>query len=193
MSVVFVVCYHTSRRMYCTPETSRAEKMLERCNSCRYHIINPICVEGQYVPSFRNSRLSLTHPVSFCRTIPPSFPFCFPVLPPSTTNRSSWKNCDTTVCLCHCLKSASCPTQPSRTCSCKTEAPTSPPILHAPSRGQSLPQNLLLRLTFSVCSSFKPFCINSCTVLASASVLCSRNASLVLLFAYSRKLYAANC
>lgn len=41
-----------------------------------------------------------THPVSFCRTIPPSLPVCLPVLPPSTTNRSSWKNWLTTVCLC---------------------------------------------------------------------------------------------
>lgn len=41
----------------------------------------------------------LTYPVSFCRTIPPLSPVCFPVFPPSTTNRSSWKNWLTTVCL----------------------------------------------------------------------------------------------
>ena len=40
-----------------------------------------------------------TNPCSVCLTMPPRFPVCFPVLPPSTTKRSSWKNCDTTVCL----------------------------------------------------------------------------------------------
>ncbi|CAI6335996.1 unnamed protein product [Periconia digitata] len=32
--------------------------------------------------------------------MPPSLPVCFPLLPPSTTNRSIWKNWLTTVCLC---------------------------------------------------------------------------------------------
>jgi hypothetical protein len=59
-----------------------------------------------------------TYPVSFCRTMSPALPVCLPwkkrvsllndavmdgskrtVFCPSTTNRSSWKNCDTTVCL----------------------------------------------------------------------------------------------
>ena len=48
------------------------------------------------------------------------------------------------------------------------------------------------RRTFKACSSFNPFCINSCTFPSSVSALCSRNASLVLRLAYSRKLYAAN-
>lgn len=46
--------------------------------------------------------------------------------------------------------------------------------------------------TFNTCSSFNPCCVNSCIRRASLSVLCSRNASLVLRFAYSLKLYAAN-
>lgn len=41
-----------------------------------------------------------THPVSFCLTMPPDSPVCLPVLPPSTTSLSSWKNWLTTVCLC---------------------------------------------------------------------------------------------
>jgi hypothetical protein len=40
------------------------------------------------------------YPWSFCRTISPLLPFCFPLLPPSTTSLSSWKNWLTTVCLC---------------------------------------------------------------------------------------------
>ena len=47
--------------------------------------------------------------------------------------------------------------------------------------------------TFSTCNSFNPFCISSCIRRSSVSLLCSRNASLALRFAYSLKLYAANC
>jgi hypothetical protein len=48
-------------------------------------------------------------------------------------------------------------------------------------------------LTFNICNSFNPFWINSCTLRGSCSLLFSLNASLVLRFAYSLKLYAANC
>jgi len=47
--------------------------------------------------------------------------------------------------------------------------------------------------TFNIWSSFKPSCISSCCRLASCTSLFSRKASLVLLFAYSLKLYDANC
>ena len=47
-----------------------------------------------------------THPVSFCRIMSPALPVCLPVLPPSTTNRSSWKNWLTTVCLCTAYQQA---------------------------------------------------------------------------------------
>jgi len=85
-----------------------------------------------------------SHPVSFWRTMSPCS-VCLPDLPPSTTNRSNWKNWLTTVCL------------------------------------------------FKICSSFNPFCTNSCILLGSCTSLFSRNASCVLLMAYSLKLYAANC
>lgn len=48
----------------------------------------------------------MTYPCSVCLTIPPRLPVCFPALPPSTTNLSSWKNCETTVCLCSHTMSA---------------------------------------------------------------------------------------
>ena len=128
--------------------------------------------------------------------MPPSLPVCLPVLPPSTTNRSSWKNWDTTVCLCTPSSSASfwlvvgryhlfksCP-------SIHFEAPNTELErwrIRAASSSSVAPP------TFSTCNSLSPFCISSCTFLASVSVLCSRNASLVLLPAYSLKLYAANC
>jgi hypothetical protein len=121
-----------------------------------------------------------THPVSFCRTMPPLSPVCFPVLPPSTTNRSSWKNWLTTVCLCN-ANQVSMPSQrpgayPLR---CLIH-PASSFVRHHPR-------------TFNTCNSFNPCCVNSCIRRASLSVLCSRNASLVRRFAYSLKLYAANC
>lgn len=47
--------------------------------------------------------------------------------------------------------------------------------------------------TFMPCNSRNPFCINSCFCLSSCTPLCSRKASRVRRFAYSRKLYAANC
>lgn len=49
-----------------------------------------------------------------------------------------------------------------------------------------------LQRTLIICSSFSPLCISSCILLSSTSPLCSRKASIVLRFAYSRKLYAAN-
>ena len=65
--------------------------------------LNPSCrsVSLQCLkPTNSSPRRRETYPVSFCLTIPPSLPVCLPVLPPSTTNRSSWKNWLTTVCLC---------------------------------------------------------------------------------------------
>jgi hypothetical protein len=67
---------------------------------------------------------------------------------------------------------------------CQQIVPSIPLLLFSP----------LHRLrTFNTCNSFNPCCVNSCILRASLSVLCSRNASLVLRLAYSLKLYAANC
>lgn len=46
--------------------------------------------------------------------------------------------------------------------------------------------------TLSICNSFIPFCINSCTLRSSVTPLFSLKASTVRLLAYSRKLYEAN-
>jgi hypothetical protein len=76
------------------------------CNHCTCSLF--LVAFATLVPAVRNivSFISFsvaaddTNPCSVCLTIPPRFPVCFPSLPPSTTKRSSWKNCDTTVCLC---------------------------------------------------------------------------------------------
>jgi len=105
-------------------------------------------------------------------------------LSPSTTNRSSGKNWLTTVCLCiiRLALSLACHSIPSsypETASLHSEFFRSfyNPTLH----------------TFKTCNSFKPFCISSWISLGSCTSLCSLNESLVLRFAYSLKLYAANC
>jgi hypothetical protein len=139
-----------------------------------------------------SSRISLSvelaYPVSFCLMIPPSLPFCLPDFPPSTTNRSSWKNWLTTVCLCipHKIsilsshfESISAATKHNRRCTLVWRW-----------LADARPKDY--RRTLKTCSSFNPFCISSCIRLASVSVLCSRKASFVLRLAYSRKLYAAN-
>jgi hypothetical protein len=69
---------------------------------------------------------------------------------------------------------------PSTTC-CACPPPTA-----------NLPCQFLQR-TFIICNSFSPFCINSCISLSSCTSLCSLNESRVRRFAYSLKLYAANC
>lgn len=77
------------------------------------------------------------------------------------------------------------------------EAALHPPSGH-PARPDAFPAQPLqvqerVERTFKICNSFKPFCINSCISLSSLTPRCSLNASLVRRFAYSLKLYAANC
>lgn len=83
--------------MYCTSSRSA-----ENASSWQHRTevsLNPTC-SGQY-EGVCTACLMSTHAMSLSRTMSPESPFCFPVFPPSTTNRSSWKNCDTTVCLCN--------------------------------------------------------------------------------------------
>lgn len=68
------------------------------------------------------------YPVSFCRVIPPLLPFCSPVLPPSTTSLSIWKNWLITVCLCD-KSLAWCPSIPSyRDANSRSLYPFSTPV-----------------------------------------------------------------
>ena len=82
--------------MYCTSNRSagNASSLQHRTEIS----LNPTCI-GQCDARVECVML-YTHAMSLSRTMSPESPFCFPVFPPSTTNRSSWKNCDTTVCLC---------------------------------------------------------------------------------------------
>lgn len=83
--------------------------------------VKPVRTVISDYPPNRNTSACETHPVSFCLTISLFRPLCLPwtrisiftcdphhlgsqhtVFPPSTTNRSSWKNWLITVCLCSC-------------------------------------------------------------------------------------------
>ena len=120
----------------------------------------------------------MTQSNAFCRVD-------FTVFPPSTTNRSSWKNWLTTVCL-YTVAVSFC-------VSVIDEERRKSERNHAHSGKSHLrKRNKFHPHTFIICSSFRPHCMKSCTFRSSTSVLCSWKESFVLRLAYSRKLYAAN-
>lgn len=79
----------------------RREMLVSSSTVYVYSNLNPICIASAIIRSSTTLMEQFTtHPCSVCRTISPELPFCLPDFPPSTTNRSSWKNWLTTVCLC---------------------------------------------------------------------------------------------
>lgn len=174
--------------------------------------VNPNCeqsVKASPEGTFKEIARNSTHPVSFCLTISFLWPPC---LPYSNNQHLAGPNSSTRV-----IDVPTCHPQPltdpfGRTdwqrfvsvsqyvsrglqyFALQSSFNAYPPSLSCPTTwtAPSGPDLSFLR-TFSTCNSFKPFCINSWISLSSITSLCSRNESLVLRFAYSLKLYAANC
>lgn len=98
------------RAVACTVHPGEAPEMHHRCQILQnFQSIPPVswsatsCLHRLYPD---------THAISLSLTKPPELPVCFSSFPPSTTNRSSWKNCDTTVCLCARIVSLASPIYP---------------------------------------------------------------------------------
>jgi hypothetical protein len=144
--------------------------------------------------------------VVLVRVMSPLLPVCLPLFPPSTTNRSFWKNWETMVCLCGGVSTRpSCSSvPPSQLCSAPAVS-WHPQYLgvcrfagfarvyhcsHSRESGEAVSSGgeESTQRTCNILNSFCPLVKSSLMRSTSETFWCSLNASRVLRFAYSRKL-----